>query len=416
MNLRYLRSELYYQKRRTLAAVMGLSIGIALLIILNALSMAYRRAARVPLQEIGADVTVQRSGNVPKDLTGAVFPCSAVTIRDEEVKKIETLPGVRGIGRAVLLWVFDSNRAWIVLGVEQQNSVGPSILRHFVIEGRFFEEGKPEALVEVSYARQFGIKVGDTISLAKRDYPVLGIVDASRAAKIAVANVYLPLSEAQRLAASSGQVQAVSPFNPADVNLLFIKADEERIPELSSTLLTMMGKNATLGTPDSFLKLLGSLFALSDKFTLAASLIAILVAILISFKTMAGNITERAREVGVLKAVGWINRNVVTQLLAESVTECLMAGFLGLLMALVAAYGLSFMNVNIPIPWEMSPRPHFLSGGGDQIFKTLRLPVHVPWTLALFAVLLSVVIGGLTGALLGRNISKIKPSEVLRHE
>ncbi len=416
MNLRYLRNELYYQKRRTLSAVTGLSIGIALLITLNALSMAYRRAARVPLQEIGADVTVQRSGNVPKDLTGAVFPCSAETIRDEEVKKIETLPGVRGIGRAVLLWIFDSNRAWIVLGVEQQNSVGPSILRHSVIEGRFFEESKPEALVEVSYARQFGIKVGDTISLAKRDYPVLGIVDASRTAKIAVANVYLPLSEAQRLAASSGQVQAVSPFNPADVNLLFIKADEERIPELSSALRTIMGKNATIGTPDSFLKLLGSLFALSDKFTLAASLIAILVAILISFKTMAGNITERAREIGVLKAVGWINRNVVTQLLAESVTECLMAGFLGLLMALVAAYGLSFMNVNIPIPWEMSPRPHFLPGGGDQIFKTLRLPVHVPWTLASFAVLLSVVIGGLTGALLGRNISKIKPSEVLRHE
>jgi len=87
MNLRYLRNELYYQKRRTLVAVIDLSIGIAVLIILNALSMAYRRAAHVPLQEIGADVTVQRSGNVPKDLMGAVFPCSAVTIRDEEAVK-----------------------------------------------------------------------------------------------------------------------------------------------------------------------------------------------------------------------------------------------------------------------------------------------------------------------------------------
>jgi putative ABC transport system permease protein len=102
--------------------------------------------------------------------------------------------------------------------------------------------------------------------------------------------------------------------------------------------------------------------------------------------------------------------------MAESVVECVMAGILGLLIALVAAYGLSFMKINIPIPWEMSPRPHFLPGGGDQIFKTLRLPVSVPWTLASFAILLSVVIGGLTGALLGRNISKIKPSEVLRHE
>jgi lipoprotein-releasing system permease protein len=416
MNLRYLRNELYYQKRRTLAAVIGLSIGIAILIILNALSMAYRSAARVPLQEIGADLTVQRSGNVPKDLTGAVFPCSAVTIRDEEVKRIEKLPGVRGVGKAVILWVFDPDRAWIVLGVEEQNPVGPSILRHSVIEGRFLKEGKPEALVEVSYARQFGIKVGDTLSVAERDYPVVGLVDASRISKIAVANVYVPLSEAQSLAASSVQVQAVSPFNPADVNLVFIKADEGKIPELSSALRSMMGKDATIGTPDSFLKLLGSFFALSDKFTLAASLIAILVAVLIAFKTMAGNITERAREIGVLKAVGWINRNVVAQLLAESVVECFMAGILGLFIALVAAYGLSFLKVHIPIPWEMSPRPHFLPGGGDQLFKTLRLPVHVTWTLASFAVLLSVVVGGITGALLGRSISRIKPSEVLRHE
>jgi putative ABC transport system permease protein len=93
-----------------------------------------------------------------------------------------------------------------------------------------------------------------------------------------------------------------------------------------------------------------------------------------------------------------------------------MAGILGLLIALVASFGLSFMKVNIPIPWEMSPTPHFLPGGGDQIFKTLQLPVHVPLTLAFFAIFLSILIGGLTGGLLGRHISKIKPSEVLRHE
>ena len=114
---------------------------------------------------------------------------------------------------------------------------------------------------------------------------------------------------------------------------------------------------------------------------MAASLIAIIVAVLIAFKTMAGNIAERAREIGVLKAVGWTNRNVVTQLLAESVIQCFLAGILGLVIALVAAFGLSFMKVNIPIPWEMSPTPHFLPGGGDQIFKTLSLPVHVPWIL-----------------------------------
>jgi len=397
-------------------SILGLSIGIALLIILNALSSAYRQAAHVPLQEIGADITVQRSGDVPKDLAGAVFPCSAVTIRKEEVEKIQKLPGVRGIGTGLLLWVFDPNRAWIVLGIEKDNSIGPSLLRSSVTEGRFLEDGKPEALVEQAYARQFGIKLNDTISVADDKFPVVGIIDASRAAKIAVANVYLPLKEAEDLAASSKGLQSVSPYAPGDVNLLFIKADQEKITGLASEMKTILGNKATVATPDSFLKLLGSLFALSDKFTLAASLIAIIVAVLIAFKTMAGNIAERAREIGVLKAVGWTNRNVVSQLMSESVIQCFMAGILGLLIALVASFGLSFMKINIPIPWEMSPTPHFLPGGGDQIFKTLRLPVHVPWNLAFFAILLSIIIGGMTGGLLGRHISKIKPSEVLRHE
>jgi ABC-type antimicrobial peptide transport system permease subunit len=416
MNLRYLTKELYYQKRRTLMSILGLSIGIALLIILNSLSSAYRQAAHVPLKEIGADITVQRSGDVPKELAGAVFPCSAVTIHKEEVEKIGKLPGIRGIGTGLLLWVFDPSRAWIVLGIEKANSIGPSILRSSVIEGRFLEDGKPEALVEQAFAQQFGIKLNDTISVADKKFPVVGFVDASRAAKIAVANVYLPLKEAEDLAISSKELQSVSPYSAGDVNLLFVKADQEKITGLASEMKGILGSKATVATPDSFLKLLGSLFALSDKFTLTASLIAIIVAVLIAFKTMAGNIAERAREIGVLKAVGWTNRNVVSQLMSESVIQCFMAGILGLLIALVASFGLSFMKVNIPIPWEMSPTPHFLPGGGDQIFKTLRLPVHVPWNLAFFAILLSVVIGGMTGGLLGRHISKIKPSEVLRHD
>jgi putative ABC transport system permease protein len=416
MNLRYMAKELYYQRRRSSIAVLGLSIGIALLIVINALSLAYRQAAHVPLKEIGADITVQRAGDVPEELAGAVFPCSAVTIRKEEIKKIGDLPGIKGMGKALLLWIFDPGRAWIVMGIERENSIGPAVLGYAIAEGRFFEGDQAEALVEVAYAKQFGIKVGDTISLSGREFPVAGLVDASRSTKIAVANVYLPLKEAEGLAVMSRQLQSVSPYAPGDANLLFIKADQEEITTLSGSLKKILGDKAAVATPDSFLKLLGSLFALSDKFTLAASLIAIVVAILIAFKTMAGNIAERAQELGILKAVGWTNRNVVSQLMGESVAQCFLAGILGLFIALVVAYGLSFMNVSIPIPWEMSPTPHFLPGGGDQIFKTLRLPVAVPWTLAIFAILLSVVIGGVTGGLLGRHISRIKPSETLRHD
>ena len=416
MNFRYVFKELTHQKRRTVISIVGLSIGIAIFVILNALSLAYHEAARAPLKEIGADITVQRPGNVPENLAGAVFPCSAVTIGEKEIKNIETIPGILGIGKAVLLWVFDPNRAWIVLGIEQDNPIGPSILKNFILEGRYFERGKPEVLVDASYARQFGIKVGDHVSVAGKSFPVVALISASHASKIAVANLYMPIGEAQAIAAASRSLQTVSPFTGNDVNLLFIRADQERISSVAAAVKGILGPKTAVATPESFLKLLGNLFALSDKFTLVASIIAMLIAIIIAFKTMAGNISERSREIGVLKAVGWTQRNVVVQLLAESVVQCFAAGLLGLLIAQIAAFALGFMTVNIPIPWEMSPNPHFLAGGGDQLFKTLHLPVHIPWSLAAFAMLLSVLIGGLTGTLLGRHISKIKPSEVLRHE
>ncbi len=415
MRLRYLIKELYYRRRRTLTAVLGLSVGIALLIIINALSMAYHEAARMPLKEIGADITVQRAGDVPEELAGPVFACSAITIRKQEMEKIRKIKGI-DIGRALLIWVFDPDRFTIVLGIDTENPIGPGILRNNVTEGRFLKKDREEALVDISYARQLGLKVGETITIDQKTYPVVGLVDASRAAKIAVANVYLPLEEAQRIAISAKQVQKVSPFDKGDANLLFIRADRRDTRHVVAALKSVLGKGVSVATPDSFLKLLGDLFALSDKFSLATSLIAILVAILIVFKTMAGNISERAREIGTLKAVGWTNGNVVSQLTGESVLQCLAGGILGLLIALLATFILGFMQVDIPIPWEMSPTPHFLPGGGDPVFKTLRLPVKVPWTLGSFGIILSMLIGGITGGILSRRISRIKPSEVLRYE
>ena len=416
MHFRYLVKELYYRRRRTLAATLGLSIGISLLIIINATSMAYREAARMPLKEIGADITVQRNGDVPEELTGPVFPCSTVTIRKQEVDKIRKLKGIQGFGQALLIWVFDPDRFSILLGIDPENPTGPGILRNYVTEGRFLEKGKSEALVEAAYARQFKIRPGDRVSIADKHFPVVGIVDASRAAKIAVAHIYLPLKEAQKMATASKQVQKVSPFAQEDVNLLFIKADQREISDVAAAIKDILGKKSNVSTPDSFLKLLGNLFALSNRFSLAASIIAIIVAVLIVFKTMAGNVAERANEIGVLKTVGWSNRDVVLQLLGESVLQCFAGGVLGLVIAFLAAVGLGLMEVRIPIPWEMSPTPHFLPGGGDPVFKTLLLPVQIPWKLASFAIILSMFIGGITGGFLSRHISRIKPSEVLRYE
>lgn len=416
MNIDYLKNELWRQKRRTVSSITGLALGVTLLLTINALSTAYREAARAPLTEIGADITVQRSGDVPRDMVGAVFPCSAVTLKAEETKKIASLKGVNGIGKALLLWVFDPNQAWVVLGIEKGAAVGPVNLKDSVSEGRFLGESGSDALVESAFAERFNIKTGDDLSVGGANYKVVGLVNASLAPKMAVANVYIGLDDARRMAVESPQVQSVAPFGPDDVNLLFIRADQRDVPAISSELREMMGKQATIAGPDSFLKQLGGVFEMFDRFAMVASLIAVLISALVTLKIMAGNINERAREIGILKAVGWTGRNVMSQLLGESLVQGLLGGLAGVFVAWLVIFGLSFTQISIPIPWDMSPVPHFLPGGDKQIFKTFALQIAIPWHLAVFTVTLSLLIGVVATGLLSRIVSRIKPAEVLRHE
>jgi putative ABC transport system permease protein len=153
-----------------------------------------------------------------------------------------------------------------------------------------------------------------------------------------------------------------------------------------------------------------------DRFAMVASLIAVLISALVTLKIMAGNINERAREIGILKAVGWTGRNVMSQLLGESLVQGLLGGLAGVFVAWLVIFGLSFTQISIPIPWDMSPVPHFLPGGDKQIFKTFALQIAIPWHLAVFTVTLSLLIGVVATGLLSRIVSRIKPAEVLRHE
>ena len=416
MRFSYVWRELYLRRRRHLTAILGLAVGIALLVILQALAGAYQEAARMPLAEIGADITIQRAGDVPQELQGVVFPCSAVTIRQQEVEQISHLAGVRTMGEGLLLWVFDHEKFTMVLGFDPANSLGPGKLRNFVVKGRFLEGDGAQALVDGTYAKEKQIDVGDTVTILEKPYTVVGLVDASRASKIALANVYLPLSEAQALAVASPQVQGVSPFAVGDINLLFMVVDQAAIPDLAVALKTALGDKTSVATPASFLRRLGNLFALSDKFASATSLIVVVVAFLMVFKTFAGGIQERAREIGVLKCLGWTNTDIKAQLLTESLVLCLLAGIAGVCFAGLVCFGLSFQKLHIPIPWEMSPTPHFLPGGGEPVFKTVQLPVRLSWPLIGLALTLSLIVGGITSALCIGRITRIKPSEVLRHE
>ena len=72
----YLKQELYYRFGRSTVTLVSVSLVVSMAVTLTAISNASSDALRLPLDNVGADIVVQLSGDIPKKPEGLVFPHS----------------------------------------------------------------------------------------------------------------------------------------------------------------------------------------------------------------------------------------------------------------------------------------------------------------------------------------------------
>lgn len=100
------------------------------------------------------------------------------------------------------------------------------------------------------------------------------------------------------------------------------------------------------------------------------------------------SVTERTREIGIRKAIGAKKRTILSQFLFESSTICLIGGFIGLL----------------------------LSFGAAKLINELVLPASVSLPIAFIAMLVSILVGVISGLIPALRAAKLNPIEALRYE
>jgi putative ABC transport system permease protein len=177
-----------------------------------------------------------------------------------------------------------------------------------------------------------------------------------------------------------------------------------------------LGDKASVTSARSFAAELGALFTLIDRFGALVGLVAFLFAAAMLVRLVAAGIWERRREVALMRALGWRRRDVVAQLWAEALTLALAGGVMGLTLAALAIWLMGRATVTVPVPWELSPSPHFLAGGARAVSVVVALPARLTPTLVAWALGLVVVSATLVAAWLPGRIANIKPAEVLRGE
>jgi putative ABC transport system permease protein len=410
MNFRYVLNELRHHRHRTLVNILGIGIGIALFVSINAVAAAYKEAVTQPFKNLGADIVVQRpekraldSNQAPTSMRGIRLPFSNQILVPQDLEKLKSIAGVDSMASSLLLWEFEQRGFRTIMGVDlAQPSLGPIKVKEWLKEGRF-PENPGEVVLEKHYAKFQQAALGGAFSIGNRPFKVVGLLEIKEGAQIVSANIYLSLPEAQALLAGEAK----------GVNLVYLRLKN---PSLLSQVKSQIARDlsgVSVTSSDSFLELMGGVSKISDQFSLLVSLVALGGAFFLIIKTMLGNLVERSQEIGILKAVGWTGKDVQKQLMGEALAQSLLGGILGLLAGYAISYLLGFLSIPISTPWEVNLVPAFAKDT-EAAAQVVRLPVSLSTGLTASSLALSLIAGGLASYFMARRTGGMKPAAILR--
>jgi putative ABC transport system permease protein len=434
MDYRYVLKELRHHHNRTLINILGIGIGIALFVSINAVSTAYQKAASLPFKNLGADIVVQRpekravdSGQPPASMRGTRLPFSNQILSSQDLGKLKATEGVDSMASSLLLWDFDKNGFRTIMGVDlSQPSLGPIKVKEWLKEGRFPQK-EGEAILEKHYAKFHHTQVGGTVEINGRPFSVVGLLEIKEGSQIASSNIYLPLRDAQALlgresGAVNPGINSSGASNPTaeqrgiisnGVNIVYLRLKNPSLLSQVKKNIARQLNGVSVASSDSSLELMGGVSKISDQFSFLASIIALGGAVFLIIKAMLSNLVERSREIGILKAVGWTGSDVQKQLMAEVFLQSLAGGAFGILMGYFFSYLLGFLSIPVSTPWELNLLPAFAKDTAAAA-QTVRLPVSISAGLAGASLALSLVAGAMASYLMGKRTARMKPAEILR--
>jgi putative ABC transport system permease protein len=175
-----------------------------------------------------------------------------------------------------------------------------------------------------------------------------------------------------------------------------VTADDIRLTlEESHNITDPTKDDFTVQTQQDLANRLGTITSALTWFLVAVASIALFVGGVGIMNIMLVSVTERTREIGLRKALGAKDRDILSQFLLEAVLLTVIGGaigiFLGSSLAFVIAFALS----------------HFLAINWSFVF---------PWSGAILGISVSAIIGLVFGGYPARQASRKSPIEALRYE
>ena len=213
--------------------------------------------------------------------------------------------------------------------------------------------------------------------------------------------IYFPLSEIKSLN-EWAQGRRIN-YNKEGYSQVIVKVqDVEQVLEISDQI-TQMGFQAF--TPQSFVQGINNFYVILQFIFGGVGAIALLVAAIGIANTMAMSILERTREIGLMKAVGATNRDVLAIFLGEAAGIGFIGGLGGVTIGWLAGQGINVIAL-----------VYLANQAGQQGGPPPSVAVYTPIWLPLFALIFSTIIGMISGLYPALRAATMIPVLALKYE
>lgn len=316
-------SNLFHRPARTFVSVVGIAIGVLLILFTIGLANGTLRERAQREANIGAEILIRASGSL--GLSGSDsfrLPISRAT-------EIAQIGGVRlavPIGQTLVATEDGSSSTGqrLIDGVVFDDYARLTGIK--IVQGRPFAEKGDEALIDAGWQQQQSLSVGSKIKMYDRDFTVVGVYEPAVGARVKI-----PLATMQEQLGGENKCTGV-------LVKVANAAQEEAVAE---RIGQKFPDDQIIPTRELEEIYMNSIPALNVFLNVVVGVAAAISALIILL-TMYTTVTERTRQIGIMKSLGMSKTRI-----AWTITqEALLLSFFGVLLGVLLTVALRAVVIN----------------------------------------------------------------------
>ncbi|HDL74866.1 MAG TPA: FtsX-like permease family protein [bacterium] len=387
-----------YRPIRSWLTVLGIIIGITLVVTILSLSSGIKSAIGETLQMFGSDLIMIFPGKETNPIAGFI---GGQKFRERDLMALENIEGVKFIVPmeiAMLNIEYKGEKKSVMIhgapwdGIKETYEASKGVK----LEKGLWPQSDQANEVVMGYSTfnklfKNKVKIGDDIIIKSKRMKIVGYI--SEIGNQSDDNViYVSLGILRSITGSkSGVTAAFAKLTPdANINLV----SKQIKFQLSKQEVV---RDFIVLTPEKADRLVGNILSIVELSLIAIAFISLLVGAVGIMNTMYTSVLEKTKEIGIMKAIGASNEIILSLSLIESGLIGLVGGILGTIFGVFLAFIIGLIASRFGI---------------NRLFSFASLDF-----LGLFVVLLiTFIVGVVSGVLPARQASNMEPAEALRYE